>query len=171
MFEPALQARRAALAASEARCRALAEQPGDVVLRVRSDRRRIGVSPAIEAVLGYSVAQARTLSLRAVIHPDDLLRVTAVYDGAVGQHRPRAVRDLPRPAQGRVVHLDGSFFAAASHRWRRAASMEIALSVMQNVTERQQEAEALRLATEAARKPRRPAPTKPTRRRRSSWRG
>ncbi len=145
VFEPSLQALRAALAASEARCLALAEQPGDVVLRVRSDRRRIGVSPAIEPVLGYSVAQARTLSLRNVIHPDDLLRIKTVYNG-LSASTTRASTTF------RVRHKNGSFIwtEAQLHRTDGAGGLVETVIRLQNVTERHQEAEALRLATEAA---------------------
>ncbi len=144
-YERPLREAHAALAASEADRRALAEQPGDIVLRVRSDQRRIGVSPAIEPVLGYSVAEARAMSLRAVIHPDDLPRVIGVYDSL----SPAAARAA---ATFRVRHKDGSFiWTEAQFQRTDAAGVSETAIRLQNVTERHQEAEALRLASEAAR--------------------
>ncbi len=145
VYEPSFRTLRVALAASEVRCLALAEQPGDVVLRVRSDRRRIGVSPAIEPVLGYLVAEARMLSLRGVIHPEDLPRVKTIYN-ALSNDSPRASTTF------RVRHKNGSFIwtEAQLHRTAGANGVVETAIRLQNVTERHLEAETLRLATETA---------------------
>ncbi|WP_027530630.1 diguanylate cyclase domain-containing protein [Bradyrhizobium sp. WSM3983] len=65
----------AALAASEAHFRLLAEQSSDMVTRVGRDNRLLYVSPSCARIIGWSPDELLGTSAVAGVHPDDLERV------------------------------------------------------------------------------------------------
>ena len=71
ILETRVQERTAALQASEERFRALIQQGSDIITILSRDATIRYVSPAIERVLGYSVAEIEGQNTFAFVHPDD----------------------------------------------------------------------------------------------------
>ncbi|MEA1674251.1 ATP-binding protein [Nitrospirillum sp. BR 11163] len=67
----ALVEARNALEESEARFRLLAARASDIILLTRPDGTRLYVSPSVERILGYDVAEFTRLPLSDLRHPDD----------------------------------------------------------------------------------------------------
>ena len=66
-----------ALRESEEKYRRLVEDMSEVLYSTDRDGRLTYVSPSIEAVLGYTPAEATGLSIASFVHPDDLPRIQA----------------------------------------------------------------------------------------------
>ena len=86
-----------ALAASEARYRALAETTSDVITQLDMDLRRRYVSPSCRRVLGYDAAEMLDVMPSGRMHPEDA-------PGGRGRGRP-GDRHLPQPAQAGALGL------------------------------------------------------------------
>ena len=73
----------AAARASERDYALIAEQAGDMIVRVRPDRTRAYVSPAANEVLGYSAAALYDMDFTQIVHPEDRARVGAAFTALV----------------------------------------------------------------------------------------
>ncbi len=95
--------RTAALRASEARFRALAEHASDLVLLLDADGRIRHASPSTARVLGHAPAALVGTDSFAYIHPDDAARARATF--ASDTSRPGGAAPLAL----RLRHHDGSW--------------------------------------------------------------
>ncbi|MBB6252173.1 PAS domain S-box protein [Nitrospirillum iridis] len=99
----ALVEARHALEESEARFRLLADRASDIILLTRPDGARLYVSPSVERILGYSVAEFTDLTLTQLRHPDDHA-VDATFEALSAA----ALRAGPAPAGGAPVVPEGT---------------------------------------------------------------
>jgi diguanylate cyclase (GGDEF)-like protein/PAS domain S-box-containing protein len=90
---------QAKLAESERQLRLLAENATDMILRVRSDGRRLYVSPACRTLLGWEPEEMLQISTMEAIHPDDAGVLKQLWDGSRG----------PRSSIYRLRRKDGSY--------------------------------------------------------------
>ncbi len=135
------------LEASRLRYEVLAENLADVIVLRQQGALEIGyVSPSCERVFGFHPDYARTMPLEEVIHPDDLAEIRG-GDLTLSPARP-CVTTLFR-----AKRKDGRWI------WVECASSLVAttdgappniVSVLRDVTERQEQAEALRIARDTA---------------------
>jgi PAS domain S-box-containing protein len=137
----------AALRASEARYRLVAESMRDVVILQGLDARITWVSPSVEDVLGYAPDEAVGHDPLTWIHPDDHARMQRRRDAMLGERRP------PGPLVVRVRRPDGTY------RWLESLSRflrddegrpEAVHSTLRDVTERRQAELALARAARRA---------------------
>lgn len=91
---------RRMLLRSEAHYRELAEESADVV--VSSDAAGVieYVSPAVHGVLGYEPSELEGRSMRTLVHPDDVLRVSQAADQMRAQDTVGRVRARLRRSDG-----------------------------------------------------------------------
>jgi PAS domain S-box-containing protein len=92
-----------ALRRSEERFRSLIENALDIIMILRPDGAISYVSPSVEKVLGYSVADLVGKNVVEFIHPDDWI---ATRDHLINTEQPL---DLMRPIEFRNLHHDGSW--------------------------------------------------------------
>jgi PAS domain S-box-containing protein len=94
----------AALKASEARYRLLADNMNDIVVCYGADAVLTFVSGATEAALGYTPSELIGTRMLDLAHPDDKDRATAAYR----RHREAGPGAPPFRADSRLFHKDGS---------------------------------------------------------------
>ncbi|HEX6533535.1 MAG TPA: PAS domain S-box protein [Gemmatimonadaceae bacterium] len=97
-----------ALAESEARYRLLADYSTDVIASHAADGRYRYVSPACEAVLGYSTHELVGRSPYEFFHPDDLGAIREAHDALLERPTVVSVRYRYRCKNGRYVWLETS---------------------------------------------------------------
>ena len=135
-----------ALKQSHERYRLLAENASDLVLlrATGADGRMLFVSPSCRRLLGYDPEALASARLSELVHRDDREGVDAILGGldegdgtVVHTHRMRR-------ADGAVIWVEGAF--------RRAEWLgeTVIVAAFRDVTERQNRAEALRVAKETA---------------------
>jgi diguanylate cyclase (GGDEF)-like protein/PAS domain S-box-containing protein len=118
----------AVVAASEARFRVLAENTADIITCSDADGRRVYVSPACRAILGFAPEELIGMRPRDIAHPADVTVVDAMMDEV----------QAGRPVTGvryRVRHRDGGF------RWVEIAGKPLddragTVFVMRDITSR-----------------------------------
>jgi two-component system cell cycle sensor histidine kinase/response regulator CckA len=100
-----------ALAANDARCRALLANASELIVVSAADGSTRYTSPNVERMLGYTPDEYAALDPREIIHPDDVERSMAVFQALAG--RPG---DSVQQEQ-RVRHKDGSWrtYAVSAH--------------------------------------------------------
>jgi two-component system sensor histidine kinase/response regulator len=134
-----------ALRASEERFRLLAENATDIIARLGPYGRMTYVSPSITTVLGYDPTTIVETETASLVHPDDMM----LYREFV---MPRG--DEATKATYRMRHADGHYvWLEGRARLVRDPDTGLPLEyqvVSRDVTERQQQAEELRAAKEAA---------------------
>ncbi|GJD47721.1 Sensor histidine kinase RcsC [Methylobacterium crusticola] len=142
------EARRAAgmLSAGEARYRLLAENTSELIVLAHDDGRRSYVSPAVRRLLGFTVEEAESLTLRDCVHPDDLPalfgRTRAL---GAGEAQVSVVCRARHKVEG-WVWVEGAF-----RRIPDAGPGEPAIiATFRDVSERQRQAQALEEARVAA---------------------
>ena len=128
----------AALRSSEERYRDLVENLSDMVFTVSEDGLLTYVSPAAQALFGYSVDEATGQPFAGFIHPDDLPAVLASFANTLaGRYQP---------IEFRVRAKDGSLrWVRSSSRLRPGAGPGGGINgILSDVTERKQAEQALR---------------------------
>ncbi len=134
-----------ALRSSEERFRLLAENSTDIISRRGSYGRTTYVSPAVRTVLGYDPDEFAEMDTTELVHSEDLV----AYRRFV-----MPTGDTPSQATYRLLHADGHYvWLEGTARLVRDATTGAPLEYQvtsRDVTERQQAAEELRTAMEAA---------------------
>ena len=126
---------------SEARYRLLADNASDLIVLGHADGRRSYISPAVTAMLGYSVEEAHGVGMRDWIHPEDIAEVFATT---------RALTDA-RPTANVIYRLRHK---AGHYIWAEAAFRRVpdeagdvqVVTAIRDVTERQRQARHLEQA-------------------------
>lgn len=100
-----------ALHESAARLRQITDNMLDVITQVDLTGRHAYVSPSIEKVLGYTVADFMRHKIDDLVHPDDLPQVLAAIQSALANHTSARMELRYQHADGRFVWLEsmGSF--------------------------------------------------------------
>ena len=134
-----------ALHKSEERYRLLAENSSDIIVLKPSMGGPKYVSPAVRTVLGYDPEEFLARITADLIHPLDRARVEALYN-SIGPDRPEA------KSVHRLKHRDGHYvWIEVVFTWTVGPAGEPAIiATNRDVTERQEQAEELRRAKEAA---------------------
>ena len=134
----------AALAASEARFRALAEQSFESIAILEPDLTLRYVSPSVQAVSGYSAEELVGLSVLDLVHPDDVEDALEVF--AAGMREPRASATV----EYRLRHKDGSWRIVESVGQNLLDDPDIhgILTTTRDVTDRRRAEDALRASEE-----------------------
>jgi len=125
---------------SEQRFRALVQHASDVILVVGTDGTISYVSPAFEAILGYSPERSIGMEARALLDDDDVTRFQVLLAPSASEHGPSR-------SEVRLRHSDGSW------RWCEATITDLLdapgidgwVVNLRDITERK-EAEAARKA-------------------------
>lgn len=92
------------LSISEQRFKALVEHGMDVVVILTPEGKPMYVSPAVEKMLGYSQEEGARLDLFSLTHPDDIEKVTLVWE--------QVLQNPGVPIEGpttRILHKNGSW--------------------------------------------------------------
>jgi PAS domain S-box-containing protein len=139
--------------ASERRYRLLTEHATDIISQTASDGRMIYVSPSVERVTGFSVAEVLPRRMWEFVHPQDLKPFLAFYSDLISGRTEGG-----RALRYRVKHKDGSWMWLESNpRLVKSAvpgEPDDIIDVLRDVTEQQalshQLREALALAEQAA---------------------
>ncbi|TWB11597.1 PAS domain S-box-containing protein [Nitrospirillum amazonense] len=153
----ALVEARDALEESEARFRLLADRASDIILLTRPDGTRLYVSPSVERILGYGVAEFTRLPLSELRHPDDqaidaTLDALSAAASRAGSGAAGAVAegDLARgvSARFRLRHKGGRWIWLETiiSLTRGDDGMPLLISAARDVTERVRQEEELRAA-------------------------
>jgi PAS domain S-box-containing protein len=124
------------LEASERRYRLLAEHATDMISQTASDGRMIYVSPSVERVTGYSVAEVLPRQMHEFVHPQDLKAFLTFY-GVLVSGRAEGGRAI----RYRVKHKDGAWIWLESKprlvKSTAAAEPDDIIDVTRDVTEQQ----------------------------------
>ena len=135
-----------ALRSSESRFRALIDSSKDVIIQRSTDGRIIYASPSVEAVTGYSQAEAVAGRLSGNVHPSDvpifIKRNDAVRNGFGGIDTPILYR--LRRKTGEWVWLESTSAVVTF-----SATEKQILSISRNVTDRVERESSLREARDA----------------------
>ncbi len=126
---------------SEARYRLLAENASDIIVLQSADHARTYVSPAVVAVLGYSLDDFAGLPVAAQVHPDDLAGMMAATEALGAEGQTTSIH--------RMLHARG-YWVWVEATYRRIAGADRGapdiIAVIRDVTERQNQATELRTA-------------------------
>ena len=132
----------------EQQFRSLSEQSADIIILVKPDGVITYGNTASERVLGVKVEDGIGTSISEYIHPDDLQRVTDIFNALVS--------DISAPAQQaefRVRHSNGSWlmFEAVASNLINGNVVEAAIVNLRDITERKRIQEELRESEEKIR--------------------
>lgn len=93
----------------KAQYRLVAENAADVIARYDFTGQGRFISPAIEKLLGYSVAETATLNVPVSLHPDDLAPVMAVFqEMAAGRQTQATLQHRSKHKNGTYVWLEST---------------------------------------------------------------
>lgn len=141
----AMRAAEQAVRESEARYRLLADNTSDLILLGHADGQRSYISPAVTAMLGYTVEEAHGVRMREWVHPGDLGEVFATT-AALTLERPTAsVVYRLRHKEGRYIWAEAAF-----RRVEGENGDFTVITAIRDVTERQARTDELRAARDAA---------------------
>jgi PAS domain S-box-containing protein len=129
---------------SEERFRSVMQHSSDVITIFNGDRTRQYVSPSVEHILGYSLAEFLPMAQEQLTHPDDLPAINHAFEEQL--RHP----GMPVTTQFRVRHHDGSW------RWMESVATNLLadpavrglVSNTRDVTARHKAEEALRASEE-----------------------
>ncbi|MEC4592513.1 ATP-binding protein [Nitrospirillum amazonense] len=153
----ALVEARDALEESEARFRLLADRASDIILLTRPDGTRLYVSPSVERILGYGVAEFTRLPLSELRHPDDqtidaTLDALSAAASRAGSGAAGAMAEVDLAggvsARFRLRHKDGRWIWLETiiSLTRGDDGTPLLISAARDVTERVRQEEELRAA-------------------------
>ncbi|GJD95872.1 PAS domain S-box protein [Methylobacterium iners] len=129
---------------SEARYRLLADHGSDLIVLGRPNGERSYISPAVTAMLGYTVEEAHAISMREWIHPDDVATVFATTRGLNAERSTGSVIY-------RLKRKDGAYiWAEAAFQYVQTEGDVRIITAIRDVSERQRHADELRNAKEVA---------------------
>jgi|SRR5579859_557618 len=89
---------------SEKLHRLLTENTTDMISQTAADGRMIYLSPSVERMTGYSIAELMPRQMREFVHPDDLNSFLSFYGALVSGRAPGG-----QPIRYRVRHKDGTW--------------------------------------------------------------
>lgn len=137
----------AEIEASRSLYRILAENVSDILILRRKERAGwIYASPSFERILGYDEAAQAALDVTSFIHPEDIA-AALVAEAGLGPDRPYAnCLFRARHGQGHWVWLE----TASTFITSAGPGEPDVISVMRDVTERQEQAGELRIARDMA---------------------
>ena len=122
--------------ASERRYRMLTEHATDMISQTASDGTMVYLSPSVERVTGYSIAELMPKQMRDFVHPDDMKSFLTFY-GALVSGRTEGGQAI----RYRVKHGDGSWIWLESNPRLVKATVpgepDDIVDVTRNVTEQQ----------------------------------
>ncbi len=137
----------AALSASEANYRLLAEESNDIISRHGPDIRTTYISPAIKRILGYASWEILGTLTTASIHPDDVDVLAGMFRNSYHGDGRWTATIRHRHKQGHYVWLE---VTARSLRDARSGRLREIVSVTRDVTERKNAELALEEALKSA---------------------
>ncbi|ACL57968.1 ATP-binding protein [Methylobacterium nodulans] len=129
---------------SEARYRLLADNVSDLIVLGHADGRRSYISPAVHAMLGYTVEEAHRIGMREWLHPEDLGRVFATTTSLSPERPTASVVYRLRHKAGHYVWAEAVF-----QRVEDAGEVTI-ITAIRDVTERVRQERRLEQAKVAA---------------------
>ena len=138
----ARRAAEAAAQASESRYRLLAETANDMIATMALDSTVLFVTPAVERVLGYTVAEVVGRKTLSLTHPDDIAKAVRIFTHLV-QSGPEAPLQT---YEFRALHKDGTWRWLEGHpriEFDGAGNPLRYQDVVRDVTARKQAEEAL----------------------------
>ena len=134
-----LERKRQALEESEVNFRALADNANDGILIIVDDGGVRYANRCMVEITGYSVAELVEMTIRELVHPDDLQRVAERVQKVI------TGEEVPRHNEVLLVHKDGSALAIEVTSSRTMWHGEVAdLVVIRDITERKKAEGALR---------------------------
>ena len=139
----ARKAAEAAALASESRYRLLAENANDMIATMALDSTVLFVTPAVQRVLGYTVAEVVGRKTLSLTHPDDIGKAIGVFTRLV-QAGPGAPIET---YEFRALHKDGTWRWLEGHpriEFDAAGGPLRYQDVVRDVTARKQAEEAMR---------------------------
>jgi len=130
---------------SEARFRLLAENSSDIVILVQNDGKRVYVSPACHKILGWSPEEMLEMTVRDMVHPEDL----TCLQSALAEERSD-----PLTLTYRFQRKDGGFIwvEAARQRVQIAGGPPHRLVVIRDIDQRKEAERRVRESEEAYRR-------------------
>ena len=130
---------RAALEASEARYRGMAEHVGDLVVEFDSELCISYASPNCEAVTGWSEEKLLGRHFSKLVHPDEIARLREGFD---------FLRTTGEPSQAslRLLHENGSpvAYEASGNAYRSDSGVELIVCILRDVSKLRRAELALR---------------------------
>jgi PAS domain S-box-containing protein len=132
-----------ALAESEAQFRLLAENSSDMISRNDTKGFFLYVSPAVEAILGYSQKEMEGTRAFDFVHPEDLPKVEAVLSVKPRKNSVYTISYRAQRKDGAYVWLETSARAILDERTGEVLEIQAA---SRNITERKRAEEALQIA-------------------------
>ena len=126
-----------ALAESESRYRLLSENASDLIVFASPNRKHRYISPAVTAMLGYSIDEGIELTIRNFAHPDDANQVRAVV-WSLSPENPRGNTVF------RMKRKDGSYiWVESSLQYVETDDGPGAVCVVRDITKRRETEAAL----------------------------
>lgn len=92
----------------EAQYKLLATHSGDVIILRERNGRRLYCSPAIEALTGYTVAEAMLTPIEEWVHPDDLASLMAAMRSLSNSHPRTSVVHRMKRKNGSYLWVEGT---------------------------------------------------------------
>ena len=134
------------LRSSEALYRLLAENTSELILLGHDDGRRSYVSPAVDRLLGFTVAEFTAMRLRDYVHPDDLKGLYAATSRLSADEMEVSTTYRSRHKTRGWIWVEGVFRRVANAR----GDEPTIVATFRDVGERLEQADALERAKELA---------------------
>ena len=143
---------RKAIVESERRYRLLTENTTDMISQTATDGRMIYLSPSVERMTGYSIAELLPRQMREFVHPDDLPGFLAFYGALISGRSEggRAVRYRVRHKDGTWLWLESNPRLVQADDGTPTAIIDVTRDVTQQEQLKAQLSDALAAAEQAA---------------------